>query len=72
VQRCKIRSEKKVLFLEKKMKKYWLFLPLFLFSATFIVKHYFKIPDFIVGTLQGFAFGILIVVIVKLSKQKTT
>jgi hypothetical protein len=52
------------------MKKYWLFFPLLLFSATFIIKHYMNIPDFIVGSLQGFAFGVLIVLIVKSSRKQ--
>lgn len=54
----------------KKMKKSWLFFALMLLSATFIIRHYLNIPDFIVGSFQGFAFGILIVLLVKTTRKQ--
>jgi uncharacterized membrane protein YdjX (TVP38/TMEM64 family) len=52
------------------MKKYGLFFALVLLSAAFIIRRYLHIPDFIIGSLQGFAFGILIVLIIKISRKQ--
>ncbi|WP_428328976.1 hypothetical protein [Mucilaginibacter sp.] len=45
--------------------KYLLALGLLLLSASFILKHYFALPDFADGFLKGTGIGIIMLVLIR-------
>ena len=46
---------------------------LLVFMISIISDHYFKMPDFLTGALEGFAIGIMILAFIKIPpRQKTS
>jgi hypothetical protein len=53
-----------------KINKLGIIAGLAILAISMIINHYFNIPDFISGALQGFAIGIMILAFLKKSRQQ--